>query len=58
MLRSFFVFTALVLSCLSFAQDQKPIEISLHGFIAVDASYNTRASRQVRNEHIYMYPLP
>lgn len=58
MRRSFLLFISLILSLSAYGQDEKPFEISLHGFIAVDASYNTRASRQARNEHIYLYPLP
>jgi hypothetical protein len=58
MQRSFLVVVALIMSTFAYAQDEKPFEISLHGFIAVDAAYNTRASQQVRNKHIYMFPLP
>ncbi len=58
MQRSFLVVIALIMSTFTYAQDEKPFEISLHGFIAVDAAYNTRASQQVRNKHIYMFPRP
>ena len=37
---------------------EKLFDISVHGFVAVDAAYNSRASNEVRNKHIYLYPLP
>lgn len=37
---------------------EKPFNITLHGFVAVDAAHNTRQSSVVRNKHIYRYPLP
>lgn len=40
------------------AQNDNKVQVELHGFVAVDGVYNTRASKQARNHHIYLYPLP
>ena len=39
-------------------EDEKPVEISFHGFVSLNAGYNSRTSKQVRNNSIYLYPLP
>lgn len=53
------LFSLLVLTTVH-AQDaqEKPFDISFHGFVAVDAVHNTRVGRTIRNEHIFMFPLP
>ncbi|ASB49247.1 DcaP family trimeric outer membrane transporter [Alkalitalea saponilacus] len=42
------------------AQDneEKLFDISIHGFVAVDAAHNSRVGNAIRNKHIYLYPLP
>ena len=45
----------LLISATSVAQD---FDVSLHGYIGVDAAYDSRSSVTARNRHVYLYPLP
>jgi hypothetical protein len=60
MLKPTILLIALLMGAGLFAQDsnEKLFDVSLHGFVAVDVAHNTRVGRTIRNEHIYMFPLP
>ncbi|MGM0375732.1 MAG: DcaP family trimeric outer membrane transporter [Bacteroidota bacterium] len=45
----------LLFAATSYAQD---FDVSFHGYIGLDASYDSRSSVIARNRHIYLYPLP
>ncbi len=50
------IFFALFILTNLIAQESK-LDLSFHGFVAVDAAYNTRESLIARNKHIFLYPL-
>ncbi|MFW5889992.1 MAG: hypothetical protein ACOCTO_01230 [Marinilabiliaceae bacterium] len=45
----------LLFAATSFAQD---FDVSFHGYVGVNATYDSRTSATARNRHIYLYPLP
>lgn len=54
----YLIFAASLISGSIIAQEEKPIEVSFHGFVSVNAAYNSRTSKQTRNNSIYLYPAP
>nr|WP_321453820.1 hypothetical protein [uncultured Carboxylicivirga sp.] len=39
-------------------QEEKKIKVDIHGFVAVNAFYDSRQSATARNGNIYLWPLP
>ncbi|HKL72166.1 MAG TPA: hypothetical protein VJ855_05865, partial [Marinilabiliaceae bacterium] len=57
-MKQLLLFLSLILILPKLYAQEKLFDISIHGFVAVDAAYNSRQSNEVRNKHIYLYPLP
>ena len=45
----------LLFAATSVAQD---FDVSFHGYVGMNATYDSRTSATARNRHIYLYPLP
>lgn len=57
-MKQFLLFLSFILILPKLYAQEKLFDISIHGFVAVDAAFNSRVSSEVRNKHIYLYPLP
>ncbi len=53
----FFVAIAFTLH-LNAQENEKKINVEIHGFVGVNATYDSRQSVTPRNGHIYLWPLP
>ena len=57
-MKQFLLLLSLIIALPALHAQEKLFDISIHGFVAVDAVYDSRESRSVRNNHIYLYPFP
>jgi len=52
------IFTLVGLAFLAISTTAQEFDVSLYGYVGVNATMDTRASVMARNRHVYLYPLP